>query len=79
MKAREGNADGVRRHARRAFELLSSVGNSASSDPNVDRQALAAITDDASDLAKSTTTYPRLDHGRPVVFWPELAGKVDRL
>jgi hypothetical protein len=79
VKAREGNADGVRRHARRAVELLSSVMNMGSSDPMLDHKALAAITDDASTLAESTTIFPRLDHGRPVIFWPELAGKVDRL
>jgi uncharacterized protein len=79
VKAREGNTDGVRRHTRRAVELLSPASSGENSTPGVDRQALSAITQQASSVAKSTTMYTSLDHGCPVIFWPDLAGELNRL
>jgi hypothetical protein len=72
VKAREGNTVGVQRHLRRAVELLSAASTTAIRD-------VPALTECASALAGSTTSYPRLNHGQPVIFWPALAGELDRL
>jgi uncharacterized protein len=79
VKAREGNAEGVHRHALRAVELLSLAENSGFQDDVVDRGSLNTLVRQATKLSLVTTSYPRLDHGRPVVFWAELAGEIDRL
>lgn len=75
VKAREGNADGVRRHALRAVELLSSPAN----DSMVGGSRLKEVAQDAAAVADLQEEFEPLDHGQPVVFWPNLAGKVDRL
>jgi predicted metal-dependent hydrolase len=79
VKAREGNSDGVMRHARRAAELLTSARQATVQDPSIELRILVTLAHQASGLAESATTYAPLDHGRPVVFWPELAGELDRL
>ena len=78
VKAREGNTDGVRRHARRAVELLSSA-SSGENSTGINHAMLSALTQQATELSQSTATYPPLNHGRPVIFWPDLACELDRL
>jgi uncharacterized protein len=79
VKAREGNLEGVRRHARRAVELLSAAESGNLSDGTFDPGSLKAIVRHATRLSLIITSYPPLGHGRPVVFWPELAGEINRL
>lgn len=75
VKVREGNGEGVRRHARRAAELFSAV---AQATPGADQfagQLLQHLVGAAQTLASSEDPCPGLDHGRPVVFWPDLLGR----
>jgi predicted metal-dependent hydrolase len=77
VKAREGNSDGVTRHARRAAELLASASHATV--PVIEPGALARLRQHALDLAESATKYGPLDHGQPVVFWSDLVSELDRL
>ena len=77
VKAREGNGEGVRRHARRAAQLFRSaarVGAAAAGGLTAER-----LGREADELVKTAATWLPLGDGRPVVFWPELIGRSDRL
>ena len=79
VKAREGNSDGVQRHARRAVELLSSAKRLSPDIAVFTDDRLVPLVERAANLATAASPYPRLGHGRPVIFWPELGEKLDRL
>jgi len=78
VKAREGNGDGVRRHALRALNLFSGVrshrqGRDLAGMPLHDLEQLASA------IASGNRQFPKLDHGCPVTFWPSAVLEVDGL
>lgn len=78
VKAREGNADGVRRHVRRAVELLRHACDGRDAE-SLRGLHIEPVVEEAKRLAELPAEYTRLGHGRPVVLWPGLAEKLTRL
>ncbi len=74
VKRREGNRDGVQRHARRAAELFRSVALATAGD-QVAGASLKSLLEFADGLAAEEGGLVPLGHGLAVVFWPLLPGE----
>jgi len=68
VKAREGNAKGVHRHARRALELFSDVQTRQPTSP-LAGLSLEGLKSLASEISETNWSQPPLQHGRPIAFW----------
>jgi uncharacterized protein len=72
VKAREGNRDGVRRHGRRAVELLRGVAGVAMGRDDFAGLSLEKLIRAAERIAGDETTIVRRPDGVPVVFWRDV-------